>query len=90
MAQMLVWTAHASEHVRRLASEGCRPLLPWGQVLTSFMKDPAPVLRILERLKSAPSLYVRKSVAQQYQKALSRSPFSDAHCNRRGVGYVGF
>ena len=49
--------------MRRLASEGCRPALPWGQALTSFKKDPSPVLQILERLKADPSLYVRKSVA---------------------------
>lgn len=63
MAQMAVWTGHDNEHVRRLASEGCRPSLPWGQALPCFKKDPSPVLGILERLKADPSLYVRKSVA---------------------------
>lgn len=63
MAQMAAWAEHDNEHVRRLASEGCRPALPWGQALTSFKKDPSPVLRILESLKADPSLYVRKSVA---------------------------
>lgn len=28
MAQMAAWAAHDNEHVRRLASEGCRPALP--------------------------------------------------------------
>ena len=63
MAQMADWTEHDNEHVRRLASEGCRPALPWGQALNNFKKDPSPVLLILERLKADPSLYVRKSVA---------------------------
>lgn len=63
MAQMAAWAGHDNEHVRRLASEGCRPQLPWGQALTGFKRDPAPVLVILERLKADPSLYVRKSVA---------------------------
>jgi len=63
MAQMTEWARHENEHVRRLASEGCRPALPWGQALTSFKKDPSPVLRIIEKLKGDPSLYVRKSVA---------------------------
>lgn len=63
MRQMAVWAEHDNEHVRRLASEGCRPSLPWGQALPSFQKDPSPVLRILERLKADSSLYVRKSVA---------------------------
>ncbi|MGM0216695.1 DNA alkylation repair protein [Enterococcus sp. AZ109] len=63
MQQMAVWANHENEHVRRLASEGCRPALPWGQALTSFKKDPSPVLAILEKMKADPSLYVRKSVA---------------------------
>lgn len=63
MAQMLAWARHANEHVRRLASEGCRPALPWGQALSSFKKDPSPVLAVLELLKDDPSPYVRKSVA---------------------------
>ena len=63
MRQMAAWAGHDNEHVRRLASEGCRPQLPWGQALAGFKKDPSPVLDILQRLKADPSLYVRKSVA---------------------------
>ncbi|MFQ8584520.1 MAG: hypothetical protein ACLSA6_19335 [Holdemania massiliensis] len=63
MRQMERWTQHPSEHVRRLASEGCRPLLPWGQVLNCFRQDPLPVLKILELLKADPAPYVQKSVA---------------------------
>ncbi|MCY9659720.1 hypothetical protein P5G65_09350 [Paenibacillus chondroitinus] len=63
MEQMSVWADHPNEHVRRLSSEGCRPRLPWGQALPVFKRDPAPVLGILEKLKADPSLYVRKSVA---------------------------
>ncbi len=63
MAQMLAWTDHENEHVRRLASEGCRPALPWAQALPDFKKDPSPVLEVLARLKADPSAYVRKSVA---------------------------
>lgn len=63
MAQMYTWSRHENEHVRRLASEGCRPQLPWGQALNSFKEDPTPILPILEQLKTDPSPYVRKSVA---------------------------
>lgn len=63
MAQMLEWTQHPNEHVRRLASEGCRPRLPWAQALPMFKADPSPIRPILERLKADESLYVRKSVA---------------------------
>ena len=63
MEQMYAWSGSGNEHVRRLASEGCRPALPWGQALTKYKKDPAPILPILEKLKADSSLYVRKSVA---------------------------
>ena len=63
MAQMFAWSKHENEHIRRLASEGCRPALPWGQALNKYKKDPSPILPILEQLKEDPSPYVRKSVA---------------------------
>lgn len=63
MAQMAAWAGHDNEHIRRLASEGCRPALPWGQALNCFKKDPSLVLAVLEQLKEDPSQYVRKSVA---------------------------
>lgn len=63
MGQMTQWAQSANAHVRRLASEGCRPRLPWGESLPVFKQDPIPVLAILERLKNDPELYVRRSVA---------------------------
>lgn len=63
MRQMVKWAQHPNEHVRRLASEGCRPRLPWGEALSMFKRDPSPVLQVLELLKADHSLYVRKSVA---------------------------
>jgi len=57
------WSEDPNEHVRRLASEGCRPRLPWSFRLTELVADPSPALPILENLKADPSLYVRKSVA---------------------------
>lgn len=63
MQQMLEWSNHKSVDVRRLASEGSRPRLPWAIALPKFKNDPTPVLPILEKLKNDPSLYVRRSVA---------------------------
>ncbi|MBX3016408.1 MAG: DNA alkylation repair protein [Bdellovibrionaceae bacterium] len=60
---MKTWARDPDERVRRLASEGCRPRLPWSFPLKDLMRDPAPVLPILERLKDDESLFVRKSVA---------------------------
>ena len=63
MAQMHAWSKHENECVRRLASEGCRPALPWAPALNRFKKDPAAILPILSQLKTDPSIHVRKSVA---------------------------
>jgi 3-methyladenine DNA glycosylase AlkC len=57
------WARDPSEHVRRLVSEGTRPRLPWAPRLRAFMRDPRPVLELLEWLKDDPSRYVRRSVA---------------------------
>ena len=57
------WARDPSEQVRRLVSEGTRPRLPWAPRLRAFMRDPTPVLELLELLKDDPSLYVRRSVA---------------------------
>jgi len=62
-ATLLQWCDHPSEHVRRLASEGARPRLPWGMRLPQFINNPEPLRALLEKLKSDPSLYVRRSVA---------------------------
>lgn len=58
-----LWVNDKNEHVRRLVSEGSRPLLPWGQKLHSFVKDPLVTWDLLDQLKNDESLYVRKSVA---------------------------
>ncbi|OLP67015.1 hypothetical protein BACPU_03740 [Bacillus pumilus] len=63
LVQMLVWSQNQNEHIRRLASEGCRPRLPWGMSVPALKKDPTVTLPILENLKSDPSRYVQKSVA---------------------------
>ena len=74
MQQMTVWAQHPNEHVRRLASEGCRPRLPWGEDLPIFKKDPGPVLSVLELLKADTALYVRKSVANNLNDIVKDNP----------------
>jgi len=63
MKRMLAWSKHENPNVRRFSSEGCRPRLPWGKIIPAFIKDPSPILPVLENLKNDPSLFVRKSVA---------------------------
>jgi len=63
MDQMLLWAHNNDHHIRRLASEGCRPRLPWASPLRRFIADPEPVLPILNELKNDSEEYVRRSVA---------------------------
>lgn len=74
MARMRDWARDASHNVRRLASEGCRPRLPWARTLTIFVGDPRPVLDVLEPLRSDPSEYVRRSVANNLNDISRDSP----------------
>jgi len=61
--QLRHWTKHKDEHVRRLASEGCRILLPWAPRVAALNNRQNEILGILDVLKTDPSLYVRRSVA---------------------------
>lgn len=63
MQFMYRWAGDENFHLRRLASEGCRPRLPWAMSLTVFKEDPTPIFPVLETLRDDPEEYVRKSVA---------------------------
>ena len=63
MTTAMEWGLDANLHVRRLASEGSRPRLPWGLRLSALVKDPDPLFPLLDRLKDDPEEYVRRSVA---------------------------
>lgn len=63
MSHIFEWTGDDNYHVRRLASEGIRPRLPWAFQLRPFIEDPTAILPILELLKDDPTEYVRRSVA---------------------------
>jgi len=63
MAFMMKLARDQDPKVRRFASEGCRPRLPWAMALPAFKADPTPILPILERLRDDDSESVRNSVA---------------------------
>ena len=63
LQKLLKWTADPDEKVRRLASEGSRPRLPWGMRLQALVRNPKPTGKILDALKDDDSLFVRRSVA---------------------------
>lgn len=74
MRVMLEWASDENEHVRRLASEGCRPRLPWSMALPAFKKDPQLIIPILNQLKQDESLYVRRSVANNLNDIAKDNP----------------
>ena len=63
LLKMKSWSKNANKHVRRLSSEGMRPRLPWAKKMDIFIKNPKPLLPILNNLKDDTSKYVQKSVA---------------------------
>lgn len=57
------WTDSGDEHVRRLASEGTRPYLPWAVRVPGITAHPGVTMPLLDALYRDPSEYVRRSVA---------------------------
>ena len=74
MEQMKIWAKSDDVHVRRLASEGCRPRLPWAIALPQFKKNPKEILEILDILKDDESEYVRRSVANNLNDISKDNP----------------
>jgi len=68
------WARDKNVHVRRLVSEGSRPLLPWGERLILFVKDPMHTVPLLEILKNDDEIYVRKSVANHLNDISKHHP----------------
>lgn len=84
--QMMKWSKHKNHHVRRLASEGCRPRLPWAIALPEFKKNPKPVLKVLDLLKNDESEYVRKSVANNLNDISKDNPVIALETAKRWYG----
>ena len=74
MALMRACAVDPDHHLRRFASEGIRPRLPWARRLPGFVADPLPVLEVLEPLRSDPSKYVRTSVANNLNDIAREHP----------------
>lgn len=86
MAKMLEWSTHTNYHVRRLASEGCRPRLPWASPLRMLKKDPKAILPILENLKADETDYVRRSVANNLNDIVKDHPEAVIKIAKRWFG----
>ncbi|WP_455196635.1 DNA alkylation repair protein [Kaarinaea lacus] len=57
------WTEHENQHIRRLASEGTRPRLPWAMQVKALRDKPEHCTPILNALHTDREKYVQKSVA---------------------------
>ena len=68
------WAEDDNAHVRRLASEGLRPRLPWAPRLSWLSAAPHRVQPVLERLHADPSAYVRRSVANHLNDISKEHP----------------
>jgi 3-methyladenine DNA glycosylase AlkC len=62
-AAVSAWASDPDARVRRLATEGTRPRLPWGLRLHDSVRDPRRGLAVLDRLVDDPAEVVRRSVA---------------------------
>lgn len=74
LAIMQTWSTDSDDAVRRLASEGSRPRLPWSFRLGEIEADPSLAAPILDRLSADPSAYVRKSVANHLNDVTKTHP----------------
>lgn len=74
LAIMETWLTDPCHHVRRLVSEGTRPLLPWAMQLPNFKHRPQPIIALLSQLKDDDSQYVRRSVANNLNDIAKHHP----------------
>ncbi|WP_426997020.1 DNA alkylation repair protein [Pseudarthrobacter sp. N5] len=74
LAIIIEWTQHPDEHVRRLASEGTRPYLPWAVRVPGLTRNPGGTTPILDALYRDPSDYVRRSVANHLNDLARHAP----------------
>ncbi|PKG83495.1 DNA alkylation repair protein [Colwellia sp. 75C3] len=74
LAQMVLWSQHEHHMVRRLASEGSRPRLPWAIALQEYKKTPVDILPILHQLIDDPTEIVRRSVANNLNDIAKDNP----------------
>lgn len=71
MERMRQWAEHESYHVRRLASEGTRPRLPWGMGVQLALQDPLPLLDLLHGDRTR---FVTRSVANHLNDITKKDP----------------
>lgn len=74
LERVLEWTISDAPDVRRLASEGTRPYLPWSVRVPEITQRSGITVPILDRLYRDESEYVRRSVANHLNDLSRESP----------------
>lgn len=68
---LLKWAKDPNYHVRRLCSEGTRPMLPWSQKISLSVEEPLQILNFLYYDKTR---YVTRSVANHLNDISKKEP----------------
>lgn len=71
LAELKKWSTDRNYHVRRLVSEGTRPLLPWSGRLSIDSQIPLP---LLDTLHADPTRYVTRSVSNHLNDIAKTNP----------------
>ena len=71
MAELKKWATDSNYHVRRLVSEGTRPMLPWSRRLTL---DAEAAIPLLELLHADSTRYVTRSVSNHLNDIAKTDP----------------
>lgn len=74
LRHVLRWTSSPDADLRRLASEGTRPFLPWAVRVPAILARPGSTVPILDALRDDESEYVRRSVANHLNDLSRREP----------------
>ncbi|WEO77265.1 DNA alkylation repair protein [Cryobacterium sp. SO2] len=74
MPIVLGWTGSPDPAVRRLASEGTRPFLPWAIRVPAILAEPAATLPVLHALYRDDDEVVRRSVANHLNDLSRQQP----------------
>jgi 3-methyladenine DNA glycosylase AlkC len=86
LARMQHWCTHDDPRVRRLASEGSRPLLPWARRVSHLVDDPSLTVALIDALAGDPDEVVRRSAANHLNDISRLDPALAAEVARGWIG----
>ncbi|MES4906080.1 MULTISPECIES: DNA alkylation repair protein [unclassified Streptomyces] len=88
LATASTWTGSPDPAVRRLASEGTRPKLPWARQVPELNRNPQATVPLLEELHTDTSADVRRSVANHLNDISRLDPHLAARTAARWMDHL--